>query len=477
LDSTEKKADMSQPLVLVVDDEAGVRQSLQLVFNKTYRVLEAPSADEAIQKLNDEKPDVVLLDIMMPGADGLAVLKQIKSIHPDCQVIMLTGLNTARTAFAAKGTGAFDYVTKPFDVEELRLRVEHALEKVQLSRELERLKEEVGRKYGIDHIIGRSKQIIDIFKAVSMVAAKKSTVLITGESGTGKELIARAIHYNSDRRSKPFVVVNCAALPDTLIESELFGYERGAFTNASQKKIGRFELAHGGTLFLDEIGELNLSTQAKFLRAIEQETFSRLGGTEEIKVDVRVIAASNRELEQLAKTGEFRADLFYRLNVVSLFLPPLRERREDIALLLDHFLRMKAQEHSIAVKTLSPEVVDFFTAYPWPGNVRELENLLERLTILTPHETIALRDLPTGMRSTDQTATLKEDVLTGSRPLSDAVDEFERELIVKALQRTGFNQTKAASLLGTSRRILKYRIEKLNISDPNDVEEEAKLST
>ncbi|MGH7887932.1 MAG: sigma-54-dependent transcriptional regulator [Candidatus Binatia bacterium] len=477
MDSTEKKADMCQPLVLVVDDEAGVRQSLQLIFNKTYRVLEAPSAEEAMQKLTDEKPDVVLLDIMMPGADGLAVLKQIKSIHPDCQVIMLTGLNTARTAFAAKGTGAFDYVTKPFDIEELRLRVEHALEKVQLSRELERLKEEVGRKYGIDHIIGKSKQIIDIFKAVSMVAARKSTVLITGESGTGKELIARAIHYNSDRRSKPFVVVNCAALPDTLIESELFGYERGAFTNASQKKIGRFEMAHGGTLFLDEIGELNLGTQAKFLRAVEQETFSRLGGTEEIKVDVRVIAASNRELEQLAKTGEFRADLFYRLNVVSLFLPPLRERHEDITLLLDHFLRLKAQEHSIAMKTLSPEVIDFFTMYPWPGNVRELENLLERLTILTPHETIALRDLPVGMRSTDQTATLKEDVLTGSRPLSDAVDEFERELIVKALQRTGFNQTKAASLLGTSRRILKYRIEKLNINDPNDVEEEAKLST
>lgn len=477
MDSTEKKADMNQPLVLVVDDEVGVRQSLQVVFNKTYRVMEASSADETVQKLTEEKPDVVLLDIMMPGADGLTVLKQIRSIHPECQVIMLTGLNTARTAFAAKGTGAFDYVTKPFDVEELRLRVEHALEKVQLSRELERLKEEVGRKYGIDHVIGKSKQIIEVFKAVSMVAAKKSTVLITGESGTGKELIARAIHYNSDRRSKPFVVVNCAALPDTLIESELFGYERGAFTNASQKKVGRFELAHGGTLFLDEIGELNLGTQAKFLRAIEQETFSRLGGTEEIKVDVRVIAASNRDLEQLAKNAEFRPDLFYRLNVVSLFLPPLRERREDIALLLDHFLRLKAQEHSIGTKCLSPEVVDFFTAYPWPGNIRELENLIERITILTPHETITLRDLPVGMRSTDQTATLKEDVLTGSRPLSDAVDEFERELIVKALQRTGFNQTKAASLLGTSRRILKYRIEKLNIIDPNDVGEEAKLST
>jgi two-component system response regulator AtoC len=473
----EKKREMSQPLLLVVDDEAGVRQSLQLVFNKMYRVLEATSADEAIQKLADEKPDVVLLDIVMPGADGLAVLKQMRSIHTDCQVIMLTALNTARTAFTAKGTGAFDYVTKPFDVEELRLRVEHAFEKVHLFRELERLKEEVGRKYGVEHVIGRSKQIVDVFKAVSMVAAKKSTVLITGESGTGKELIARAIHYNSDRRSKPFVVVNCAALPDTLIESELFGYEKGAFTNASQKKVGRFELAHGGTLFLDEIGELNLGTQAKFLRAIEQETFTRLGGTDEIKVDVRVIAASNRDLETMAKAGEFRPDLFYRLNVVSLYLPPLRERPEDIPLLLDHFLRLKAQEHSMAPKSLSPEVVDFFTSYYWPGNIREVENLIERLTILTPHETIMLRDLPAGMRSTDQTATLKEDVLSGSKPLSEAVDEFERDLIVKALQRTGFNQTKAASLLGTSRRILKYRIEKLKIHEPNDGGEEVKLST
>ncbi len=468
---------MSQPVLLVVDDEVGVRQSLQMVFNKSFRVVEAGSADEAIEKVTAEKPDVVLLDIVMPGSDGLAVLKQLKAIQPESQVIMLTALNTARTAFAAKGTGAFDYVTKPFDVEELRMRVDHALEKIQLWRELERLKEEVGRKYGIDHVIGKSKQIVDVFKAVSMVAAKKSTVLITGESGTGKELIARAIHYNSDRRSRPFVVVNCAALPDTLIESELFGYEKGAFTNASQKKVGRFELAHGGTLFLDEIGELNLGTQAKFLRAIEQETFTRLGGTDEIKVDVRVIAASNRDLETMAKAGEFRADLFYRLNVVALFLAPLRERPQDIPLLLDHFLRLKAQEHSIAPKGLSPEVVDFFTSYYWPGNIRELENLIERLTILTPHETITLRDLPVGMRSTDHTATLKEDVLTGSRPLSEAVDEFERELIVKALQRTGFNQTKAAALLGTSRRILKYRIEKLKINDPNEPDEDVKLPT
>jgi DNA-binding NtrC family response regulator len=325
-------------------------------FNKVS-VLEATSADEAIQKLADENL-TSFCGYCYAGADGLAVLKQMRSIHTDCQVIMLTALNTARTAFTAKGTGAFDYVTKPFDVEELRLRVEHAFEKVHLFRELERLKEEVGRKYGVEHVIGRSKQIIDVFKAVSMVAAKKSTVLITGESGTGKELIARAIHYNSDRRSKPFVVVNCAALPDTLIESELFGYEKGAFTNASQKKVGRFELAHGGTLFLDEIGELNLGTQAKFLRAIEQETFTRLGGTDEIKVDVRVIAASNRDLETMAKAGS-SVDLFYRLNVVSLYLPP-EERPEDIALLLESFLETQGAGTFDGPKSLSPEVVDFY---------------------------------------------------------------------------------------------------------------------
>jgi two-component system, NtrC family, response regulator AtoC len=466
LSRSEKKRDLNQPVILVVDDEAGVRQSLQLVFNKTFRVVEATSAGEAIQKATDERPDVALLDIVMPGTDGLEVLKRMKQVQPECQVIMLSALNTARAAFAAKDTGAFDYVTKPFDVEELRLRVERAMEKVELSREIERLKEEVGRKYGVEHIIGKSAQIIDVFKAVSMVAAKKTTVLITGESGTGKELVARAIHYNSDRRTKPFVVINCAALPDTLIESELFGYEKGAFTNAAQKKTGRFELAHSGTLFLDEIGELNLGTQAKFLRAIEQETFTRLGGIDEIKVDVRIIAASNRDLESLAKMGEFRPDLFYRLNVVSLFLPPLRERHDDISLLLDHFLRLKAQEHSIAPKTLSPEVVDFFYSYAWPGNIRELENLIERLTILTPHDRVTLRDLPASMRAAEQAAIAKEDVLSGDRPLSDVVDEFERELIVKALQRTGFNQTKAAMLLGTSRRILKYRIEKLKISEP-----------
>ena len=467
---------MSQPSLLVVDDEAGVRESLRLIFGKDFQIREAKSSEEAVRAVKEEQPDIILLDILMPGSDGLEILKRIKAIDPEGQVIMLTALNTARTAFTAKETGAFDYVTKPFDVDALRLRVEHALEKVQLSRELERLKEEVGRKYGIGNIVGRSKPMLDIFKTVSVVASKKSTVLITGDSGTGKELIARAIHYNSERRAKPFVVVNCAALPDTLIESELFGYEKGAFTNAYQRKVGHFEMAHGGTLFLDEIGEMGLPTQAKLLRAIETETFTRLGGTEESKVDVRVLAASNRDLEKAAKAGEFRPDLFYRLNVVSLQLPSLRERREDIPLLMDHFLRLKAEEHSLPPKRVAPEVVDFFMSYPWPGNVRELENLVERFTILSPHETIMLQDLPEGVRTQDHTSTLKDEVLKGSRPLSEAVDEFEREVIVKALEKTGFNQTKAASLLGTSRRILRYRMEKLKISEENLASNNTKVS-
>lgn len=470
------KRDIGQPILLIVDDEAGVRESLRLIFDKDLRVCEAKTSEEAIRRAREERPEVILLDILMPGTDGLEILKQIKAIHPEGQVVMLTALNTARTAFMAKESGAFDYVIKPFDVNELRLRVNRALEKVQLSREVERLKEEVGRKYGIENMVGKSKSMVDIFKVVSLVGAKKSTVLITGESGTGKEIIARAIHYNSDRRTKPYVVVNCAALPETLIESELFGYEKGAFTNAYQKKAGHFEMAHGGTLFLDEIGELNSGTQAKLLRAIETETFTRLGGTEESKVDVRVIAASNRDLEKLAKVGEFRPDLFYRLNVVSLHLPPLRERREDIPLLLDHFLRRKAQENSAAPKTLSAEVVDCFMSYPWPGNVRELENLIERLTILSPRDTITLQDLPESLHNKDQTASLKAEVLDGSRPLSDAVDEFERELIVKALEKTGFNRTKASSVLGTSRRILRYRMEKLKINEDSLVPSHTKLS-
>jgi len=458
---------MNQPSLLVVDDEPGVRESLRHVFGGDFRVSEAESGEDAIRRVIADKPEIVLLDILMPGTDGLDVLKQVKEANPEGEVIMLTALNTARTAFTSKEFGAFDYVTKPFDVNEMRFRVDRALEKIQLARELERLKEELGRRFGIENIVGRSDSMLEIFKIVSLVAERKSTALLTGDSGTGKELVARAIHFNSDRRDKSFVVVNCAALPDSLIESEIFGYERGAFTGAMQKKIGHFELANGGTLFLDEIGELSLGTQAKFLRAIESGTFTPLGGKEEVKVNVRVIAASNQDLAKLAEEGGFRPDLFYRLNVVSIRMPSLRERKEDIPLLINHFLAAKAQDNSVPPKTLSPEVVDCFMSYSWPGNVRELENLIERVTILTPRPVIGLEDLPEGIRNRNQTDSLKEEVLKGSRPLCEVVDEFEQELILKALKKTGFNQTKAASLLGTSRRILRYKMEKLKINGGN----------
>jgi DNA-binding NtrC family response regulator len=451
------KTDMSQPLLLVVDDETGVRQSLQLVFNKSYNVLEACSADEAIEKTASEKPDVILLDIMMPGTDGLAVLKQIKSVHPDGQVIMLTGLNTARTAFVAKGTGAFDYVTKPFDVEELRLRVEHALEKIQLSRELERLKEEVGRKYGVEQIIGRSKQIVDVFKAVSMVAAKKSTVLITGESGTGKELIARAIHYNSDRRAKPFVVVNCAALPDTLIESELFGYERGAFTNASQKKIGRFELAHGGTLFLDEIGEMPATLQVKLLRVLQEGEVRRLGDTKNRAVDVRLVSATNKDFDEEIRTGTFRSDLYYRIAVVPIHLVPLRQRREEVPALVRHFLDQCKRKLKVDVDTLDADAMKLMLEYPWPGNVRELENTIERAVVLADSSTIGPDDLPPHVRTpvgVMDSPDLDEDELSVKKHGA----ALEKRLIRRALERTGGNRTRAAELLELSSRALLYKI-------------------
>jgi DNA-binding NtrC family response regulator len=410
---------------------------------------------------------------MMPGMDGLEVLRRIKELDPDAQVIMLTALDTARTALIAKEAGAFDYLTKPFDVNEIRLRVERAFEKNDLAREVRRLQEEVGRRYGVESIVGGSKPMLELFRAVRVVATKKSTVLITGESGTGKELVARAIHFNSDRSSGPFVVVNCAALPDSLIESELFGHERGAFTTAYQRRVGRFELADHGTLLLDEIGELKPALQAKLLRVIETETFCRLGGTREIKVDVRILAATNRDLERAVLSGEFREDLFYRLNVISLALPPLRKRKEDIPLLLSHFLRLKAKEGDLPLRLLSPEVVDCLQAYPWPGNIRELENLVERLTVLSPRETVTIEDLPAKFRQNRESLLLEDE--TG-KPLGEAVDQLERGLILDALQKSGFNQTKAATVLGTTRRVLRYKIEKLQINDKGPVELVTKLS-
>jgi DNA-binding NtrC family response regulator len=453
--------------VLVVDDEPGVRESLRMVLKEGYDPLTVGSAQEALDMLTVSPVDVVLLDIVMPGVDGMQLLEELRSRFPQLPVVMLTATKTVKTAVGAMKAGAFDYITKPFDVDELRLILDKATERAELVREVEELRSEVGRRYHIENIIGRSAPMQDVFRTVLTVAPLKTTVLITGESGTGKELIAKAIHYQSPRARRPLVTLNCAAIPETLLESELFGHEKGSFTDAHTKKLGQFELAHEGTLFLDEIGEMGLSLQAKLLRVLEHGEFLRVGGQKPVNVDVRIIAATNRELAGAMKDGTFRADLYYRLNVVTVHLPSLRERRDDLLLLIRHFTQSKSRDMGIPERTLRPEAVDAMLRYPWPGNVRELENLIERLFVLSEGPTITYEDLPEQIRRTEHDpGTIKEQVLQGRKSIGDAVDEFEREIILEALGNTAFNQTRAAELLGTTRRILKYRMDKLGIQAP-----------
>ncbi len=454
----------SRRRVLVVDDEPGVRESLRMVLKDNYEPHAAGSGKEALDLLATTAVDVVLLDVVMPGMDGMQLLEDLRTRFPQLPVVMLTATKTVKTAVGAMKLGAFDYVTKPFDIDELRCILDKATEQAALVREVEELRTEVGRRYHIDNIVGRSPKMQEVFRTVLTVAPLKTTVLITGESGTGKELIAKAIHYQSPRAQRPLITLNCAAIPETLLESELFGHEKGSFTDAHTKKLGQFELAHEGTLFLDEIGEMGPATQAKLLRVLEHAEFLRVGGMKPINVDVRIIAATNRDLALGIKDGTFRPDLYYRLNVVTVGLPPLRERRDDLALLIRHFIQSKSRDMGIPEKTLRPEAVDTLLRYPWPGNVRELENLIERLLVLAEGTTVGVEDLPDQVRRSDQDpGTIKEQVLQGRKSLGDAVDEFERDIIQDALAQTDFNQTRAADMLGTTRRILKYRMDKLGI--------------
>jgi len=453
--------------VLVVDDELGVRESLRMVLKEAWEPELAESAAQALSLLESRRVDVVLLDIVMPDMDGLGLLEVLRARYPEVPVVMLTATRTVKTAVRAMKLGAFDYLTKPFDVEELRVVLDKATANAALVREVEDLRREVGRRYHLDNVIGRSSRMQEVARTVLTVAPLKTTVLVTGESGTGKELIAKAIHYNSPRARKPLVALNCAAIPETLLESELFGHERGSFTDAHQRKLGQFELAHEGTLFLDEIGEMGPATQAKLLRVLEQGEVLRVGGQRPVQVDVRIIAATNRDLVAAVAEGSFRADLFYRLHVVGIHLPPLRERREDLLPLLAHFVATKARELGRPAKTFSPEATDLLLRWHWPGNVRELENLVERLLVLSEGPVIGVQDLPEAMRGSPATpGSIKHEVLTRQRSLGSAVDAFEREIIVEALVRTDFNQTRAAELLGTTRRILKYRMDKLGIDAP-----------
>jgi DNA-binding NtrC family response regulator len=456
--------------VLIVDDEVGVRESLKMILKKEYEVFLAKDAEEAFSKIKEQSPDVILLDIILPGLDGLRVLERIKQNDPDSIVIMITATNTAKTAVEAMKLGAYHYVTKPFDNDELRLIISRSLSEKALKQELIFRREEMDKSFDFEKIIHKSNVMKDIFKVVKQIADSKSTALIMGESGTGKELISRAIHYNSNRKNYPFVTINCAAIPETLIESELFGHEKGAFTNAIEKKLGRFEVAHQGTLFLDEIGELSLATQAKILRFLEEKEFNRVGGSKTMKVDVRLITATNKDLNQLIKKGNFREDLYYRINVVPIVIPPLRDRKEDIPLLIDHFINKFNVENNKNVKGFNKEAIELMMQYEWPGNVRELENLVERVIALTSGEYIPLSELPLSFKNIPKTNGLKESVLDGKVSFIQAEEEFEREVILDALKRTNHIQSHAAEILGISRRILKYKMDKLGISQ-NKVKE------
>ena len=383
-----------RPVVLIIDDELGVRESLRFILKDDFDVLEAPDGAAGLEIIRSRRVDVALLDVRMPGEPGPAVLKRILGLSESIAVILITAVPQLRTAVDAIKSGAYDYVVKPFDVEEILSLVRQAAQQRVLEREVMYLRAELDRAQGFDQLVGRHPSMVRLYALIAQVAQTHATVLITAESGTGKELVARAIHRQSPRRGQPFVAVNLAAIPDTLLESELFGHEKGAFTGAHSKKPGKFELAHGGTLFLDEVGSLRVDLQAKLLRALQEREVERLGGTRTIPVDVRVIAATNIDLREATRARTFREDLFYRLNVVPLSVPPLRERKDDIPELVKHFLKKYSREFKKGVRAISPSALPALLAYHWPGNVRELENIIERSVALATRPVLQMEDLP-----------------------------------------------------------------------------------
>jgi len=449
--------------ILVVDDEPAIVTSLKMTLEPTHEVLCASTAQEAIDRFRQELPNLVLLDLILPGADGLKVLELMRSEDPSVPVIMLTAIKTVKSAVDAMKIGAADYLTKPFDIEELRLVVIKALTTQELEQEVRYLRAQVANSYSFHNLVGKSPAMREIYSKIEQIADTRATVLITGESGTGKELVARALHYNSARKDRPFIAINCASIPDTLIESELFGHEKGSFTGALARRVGKVELAHSGTLFLDEVGDFGPPTQAKVLRFLQEREFVRVGGSETIKVDVRIVAATNKVLEDLIRREEFREDLYYRINVISLHLPPLRDRREDIPYLAKHFLGKRMEAEKRAPLEISKEAMEILARYHWPGNVRELENVLEQAIVWCRGTTITPEHLPMTLRANVSEALLREHTLGGDLSLEKAVQKFERELLLEALMRTGYVQTHAATMLGITRRMLKYRMDMLGI--------------
>jgi DNA-binding NtrC family response regulator len=449
--------------VLVVDDERGVQESLRLLLKDEHDVVTVGSVDAALRALGEAPADLVLLDLVMPGRSGLDLLRELSEGGDAPPVLVVSATRAISAAVEAMKLGAVDFVTKPFEVEGLRIRVRQMLEHRALEQEVVRLRDEVAERSRLGRLIGRSESMRSVYRTIERVAASRAGVLITGESGTGKELVAHAIHDLGPRAAGPFVVVNCAAIPHTLMESELFGHEKGAFTDARERRAGKFEAAHGGTIFLDEVGELAPAVQAKLLRALQDRSIDRVGSTHPVPVDVRVVAATNRDLEREVEAGRFRVDLYYRIHVVPIALPPLRERREDIRLLAESFLARSRAEAGRGPSRLSPAASVALERYAWPGNVRELENAIERAVALADGPTIEVSDLPEEIQLAGRTEALRDEVRAGLLDLETAVTRFETQLIREALERTEGNQTRAAEQLGLTRRVLKLKMDRYGI--------------
>lgn len=454
-----------QTHILLIDDEKNYLLVLELLLlDAGYAVTALNDPEAALAFLDESEVDVLVTDMKMPRLSGKDVLMHVKRDYPHIPVLIMTAFGSIESAVDVMKMGAFDYITKPFANDELLLSVQNAAELAKVHRRYRLLHENLEERYGLHRIIGKSKGIRSVLALVDKAAPTKSNVLISGESGTGKELVARAIHFASPRKDGPFISVNCMALNPGVLESELFGHEKGSFTGAVALRRGRFELASGGTLFLDEIGELSQDMQIKLLRVLQERRFERVGGSEEIEVDIRVVTATNKDLQHEVEKGSFREDLYYRLNVVHIHLPPLRERREDIPLLLAHFVEKIATESNLPRKIISPEALDYLSGYEWPGNIRQLENVVERCMVMVSDDTVTVADLPPEVK--DDEAQLKNalDMLPVQLNLADTLDKLEAALIRRALARADFVQVKAADLLGISKSLLQYKLRKYSIT-------------
>ena len=449
---------MKKSSILLIDDDDSLRRVMEFTLTEAgHRVNAVSSGEEGLSLFEKDGFDAVITDITMPGMNGMQVLEKIRDQDNRVPVIVITAYGTIESAVDAMKKGAFDYITKPFNRDELRITLDTALRMRRLEKENQELRTVVNDRYRFDSIVGTSEKLRELLDMAGRVAASEASVLITGESGTGKELLARGIHFNSSRAEGPFVAVNCAAIPENLIESELFGHVKGAFTGAVRDREGKFELAAGGTLFLDEIGDLRIDMQAKILRALQERQVDRVGGRHPLSVDVRIIAATNKDVELAVKEGAFREDLYYRLSVITLHLPPLRERREDVAVLADHFLKKFNPDTAVRI---APDAATALSSYGWPGNVRELENVIQRATVLKRGETITAQDLPDKLKKEKMNV---ESIILNLPEDGISLEELEKSLIVKALEKQKGNQTRAAEYLGITRPTLIYRMEKYGI--------------